>query len=91
LTDTNARPGTSAAGSRVFDIQVHDQTLLRFDIIAAAGATLTAVYRDFSVTVPGPLLNVSFRDVADNPVINGGRGAAVISTLDARGLGQALK
>ncbi len=69
----NARPGTSTAGSRVFDIQVHDQTLLRFDIIAAAGATLTAVYRDFSVTVPGPLLNVSFRAIKDNPVINGGR------------------
>ncbi len=63
--------GTSTVNTRVFDIQVHDQTLLRFDIIAAAGATTTAVFRDFAVTVPGNTVNVSFRMILDNPVVNG--------------------
>jgi outer membrane protein assembly factor BamB len=45
-----------AVGSRVFDVRINGQTVLAdFDVFAAAGASDTAVWREFEITVEDDL------------------------------------
>ena len=61
---------TSAVGSRQFDVALEGNTVLdHLDIVAAAGANLTATMREFAVTSDGTI-NIDFTHEVENPLIN---------------------
>jgi hypothetical protein len=60
----------TSTGQRVFDVLINGQTVLsRFDIVAAAGAGLTAVDKSFTV---GPVTQITIQFVTDvdNAAVN---------------------
>jgi beta-galactosidase len=68
-----AEPSVSAAGERVFDVDVNGKTVLHhFDIFTAAGGKLKSVERSFEATAKDGLLVITFRP---------SRGRALVSSL----------
>jgi len=67
----NQYSGTSTVGTRIFDVALEGNTVLdHLDIICAAGGTLTATMREFTVTSDGTI-NIDFiHEQPDNPLIN---------------------
>lgn len=58
-------------GKRLFDIEVDDQLVADdVDLLALTQAKSTVVMMDFEVTTTSPKLNVVFRKVAENPLVN---------------------
>jgi hypothetical protein len=61
----------SAAGARVFDVAINGETVLtNFDMVAAAGARLKAVDRQFPVSVTTGQITITFSRVVENPAVN---------------------
>jgi beta-galactosidase len=66
-------PSASAAGERVFDVEVNGKPVLsHFDIFAAAGGRLRAIDRSFEVKTRDGVLNMNFHAV---------KGQALVSAL----------
>ncbi|MFC5175189.1 malectin domain-containing carbohydrate-binding protein [Nocardioides taihuensis] len=67
----NQYDGTAQATQRVFDVLIDGQTELdNFDIVAAAG-NKTGTMRDFTITTDNDGVDVDFRAVTENPLVNG--------------------
>ena len=66
----NTYAGTSEPGTRVFDILVEGANVHpRFDTVATAGATATAVVRSAVTAVSDGTLDIAFRRVIENPAL----------------------
>ena len=67
----NLWTGSTTVGSRVFDVSIENNLALDdYDVIVSAGATLTAVQEEFTVTVTDGMLNICFDMEIENPIIN---------------------
>jgi hypothetical protein len=61
----------TSTGQRVFNVAINGQSVLtNFDIVAAAGAGLTAIDRTFPVTVTNGLISIQWTRVLADPVVN---------------------
>ena len=61
----------TSAGQRVFDVSINGVPVLtNFDIVAQAGAKLTAIDKAFPVSVTGGQINIQFTTVVDNAKIS---------------------
>lgn len=61
----------NAAAKRVFDITLEGNTVrTNYDIFAAAGGMDIATNLTFTVTVSDAMLNIAFRNKANNPLVN---------------------
>jgi hypothetical protein len=63
--------GRAGVGARVFDVKIENNTVLdNYDIMATAGATLTAQQENFYVAVADGQLTVQFINVVNNAKIS---------------------
>ncbi len=63
--------GTQQVGQRVFDVLIEGQTVLdNFDMVADSGY-LTAIVKEFNVTLVDGTLNIQLLHVVENPKISG--------------------
>src|SRR5207245_3890468 len=61
----------TTAGQRLFNVLINGQTVLaNFDVVAAAGAGLTAVDRPFAGNVTNGQIAIQFTAVQSDPTIN---------------------
>jgi len=62
----------TGVGQRIFNVSINGSPVLsNFDIVAAAGAPLTAIDKTFPVTVTNQLVTIQFtRGSADNPKVS---------------------
>jgi hypothetical protein len=59
------------AGQRVFNVSINGQQVLtNFDIVAAAGAAVTAIDEAFPITVTNGQIAIQFSQVVNSPVVN---------------------
>ena len=66
----NQYDGTSQPGQRVFDVLIDGTTVLsNFDIVAAAG-NKTGTMREFPITSDANGVDIDFRVVTENPLVN---------------------
>ena len=74
----------TSAGQRLFNVSINGtQVLTNFDIVAAAGAPLTAVDKSFPVTVTGSSITIQFTTgTVDLPLVN----AVEIKTASSVGI-----
>jgi outer membrane protein assembly factor BamB len=67
-----AEPDQGKAGERVFDVAIQGQRVIeKLDIVAAAGAPLTVLTREFRNIRPGAALTVELTPVKGEPVLSG--------------------